>query len=188
MLRRTGGTLLALLLAAMALFGWTVWEGNYHTVLRGELYRSGQLSARQLEEHIQHDGIRSIINLRGAAPRDAWYRQELAVARDLGVVHSDVDLSAKVTLSEAQMEALVTLMAHLPKPLLVHCLGGADRTGLASALYLYSIKGKPLEQASGQLALRYGHFPYLFRAGVAAMDDSLQRYVSAHGPAATGKR
>ncbi len=184
MLRKIGGALLALLLAAMALFGWLVWEGNYHTVLRGELYRSGQLSATQLEEHIRHDHIRSIINLRGAAPRSEWYRQELAVARKEGVAHRDIDLSADVPLSAAQMKQLVALMADLPKPLLLHCLGGADRTGLAAALYLYALKGEPAQQADGQLALRYGHFPYLMRAGVAAMDDSFNRYINAH-PAAS---
>ncbi len=184
MLRKIVGGLLALLLAAMALFGWLVWEGNYHTVLRGELYRSGQLSATQLQQHIKQDGIRSIINLRGAAPRSEWYRQELAVAHRDGVAHSDVDLSADVPLSDTQMKQLVTLMANSPKPLLLHCLGGADRTGLAAALYLYALKGEPAEQAGGQLALRYGHFPYLFRAGVAAMDDSFHRYITAR-PAAS---
>lgn len=178
-LKKIAGTLLALLLLFAALLGWAVWSGNYHMVLHGELYRSGQLSAAQLERHIRHDHIRSIINLRGASPGSRWYRQELAVARDEGVAHADVDMSSDVPLTEAQMKSLVALMTRLPKPLLLHCLGGADRTSLAAALYLYAIKGEPAARAAGQLGMRYGHFPYLFRAGVAAMDDSFRRYVSA---------
>jgi len=187
LLRRFGLTLLTALLVTLVYAGWTAWQGNYHTVLPGELYRSGQLSPAQLTEHLKQDGIRSIINLRGPAPRDAWYRKELAVAQAHGVAHADVDLSAGIPLSDTQLRDLVALMARLPKPLLLHCLGGADRTGMASALYLYAIKGKPAKQAADQLALRYGHFPYWFRSDVSAMDDSFRRYVSAVPRPAAGK-
>ena len=46
------------------------------------------------------------------------------------------------------------LLREAPKPVLVHCEGGADRTGLAAALYL-AAAGHPA-QADGQLSVRYG--------------------------------
>ena len=173
------GTLLLLLLLILAsLAGWSVWNSNYHTVLPNELYRSGQLSAQQLSQHIQQDGLHSILNLRGPDPGKPWYDTELTVARQHAVKHVDFELSASNALGPQQLDALVKLLHELPKPLLIHCLGGADRTSLASALYLYAVKGEPAPQAAKQLSIRYGHFPYLFRSDVAAMDESFQRYVN----------
>lgn len=44
-----------------------------------------------------------------------------------------------------------------PKPLLIHCESGADRSGLAAALYLAAISGAGEEVAEEQLGLKYGH-------------------------------
>jgi protein tyrosine phosphatase (PTP) superfamily phosphohydrolase (DUF442 family) len=168
-----------MLFALLSVIGWSHWHGNYHMVRQGELYRSGQLSTQQLAQHIESDGIRSIINLRGPAAGDDWYDEEVSLAQSRGVNHVDFDLSSSRPLDQQQMDSLVSLLKQQPKPLLIHCLGGADRTGLASALYLYAVKGEAAAQATKQLSVRYGHFPYLFRSQVAAMDDSFTRYVTA---------
>ncbi len=172
--------LAAALLLALTFAGWTFVQGNYHTVVNGELYRSGQLSPAQLEQQLRDDHIRSIVNLRGAAPGADWYEGEVAIAAAHGVAHSDVDLASNTPLDLGQMEALVELLRRQPKPLLIHCLGGADRTGLAVALYRYAVRSEPAAQAAEALSLRYGHFPYLFRAEVGAMDVSFRRYITAH--------
>jgi protein tyrosine/serine phosphatase len=180
------GILLAFSVLTLAsLIGWSIWNSNYHTVFPGELYRSGQLSAQQLKQHIQQDGLRSILNLRGADPGKPWYETEQTLARQYRVKHVDFALSASKVLEPQQLSALVTLLRELPKPMLIHCLGGADRTSLASAIYLYAVKGEPASQAAEQLSIQYGHFPYLFRSEVAAMDESFQRYVSGSQPSNT---
>ena len=107
-----------------------------------------------------------------------------AVARANNIPHTDFKLSSTKELSDEQMHELVALMKAQPKPLLIHCLGGADRTSLASALYLYAIKGEPASTAEGQLSILYGHFPYLFRSEVEAMDTSFKRYVTELNPPA----
>jgi len=48
------------------------------------------------------------------------------------------------------------------KPILIHCREGADRTGLASALYLAAIKKAGEAVAEGQLSIRYGHISLPF--------------------------
>jgi protein tyrosine/serine phosphatase len=43
---------------------------------------------------------------------------------------------------------------------LVHCAGGADRTGEASALWVLEIQKKSKKIAKQQLSLKYGHRVY----------------------------
>lgn len=173
------GVMLAVLLTFGGGAGWVAWSGNFHSVYDHQVYRSAQLSDDQLRAKIQRYGIRSVLNLRGRKPGESWYRDETAITRELNVVHADYKLSARKELNAKQMAELVSLMEKLPKPLLVHCEGGADRSGLASALYLYAVQHYPAEKAADQLSVRFGHVPYLFWADVEAMDKSFQKYVHA---------
>jgi undecaprenyl-diphosphatase len=67
-----------------------------------------------------------------------------------------------------------------PKPILIHCNGGADRTALISAIYLYEIEGRTAAESSRALNPFYGHIPYLHWRYSIAMDRSYWRYVSNH--------
>jgi protein tyrosine/serine phosphatase len=80
---------------------------------------------------------------------------------------------------------LLAIMRRAPKPLLVHCKSGADRTGLVSALYRFAIEGKGADEADRQLTVLYGHFPYL-ASRTRAMDDSFWAFVDKSG-ARTGR-
>src|SRR6185295_18103659 len=85
------GTLLLAPILAVAL--WTLLlrlTGNIHAVEPGVVYRSGQLGAAQLAKEIRSNGIKSIINLRGTSPEQAWYKDELAVSSALDVRHYDL--------------------------------------------------------------------------------------------------
>jgi protein tyrosine/serine phosphatase len=55
---------------------------------------------------------------------------------------------------------MIRLLREMPKPMLVHCKSGADRTGLAVTLYLHVIRGEPLEQARRALSWRYAHLSF----------------------------
>lgn len=176
--RRTGYSALAVVLAAGGYFGLLQVDGNIRTVEAGQLYRSAQLDSAQFARVIQKDGIRTIINLRGAHPKAGWYDTELAVSKAYGVTHVDYGISAEHMVTAAQIDSILTLLRTAPKPILVHCQGGADRSGLVSALYEAEIAGKPPAVADGQLALRFGHFPYLGSKTI-AMDRSFWAYVNA---------
>lgn len=152
---RAGALGLALLMLAVGWFAGLHDSGNYHTVLAGEFYRSGQLSAQALARHIRQDGIRSVVNLRGDQTGNPWYDAEIAATRDAGAAHYDLPLLSSKSLSEADANRLVQVLRDAPKPVLVHCEGGADRTGLATALYLAGT-GRPLDQAGRALSVRYG--------------------------------
>jgi protein tyrosine/serine phosphatase len=162
-----------------ALIGYLVVlhsSGNFHTVLEREVYRSGQPTAEQLQTYADEVGIKSVLNLRGADPRAGWYKQEIAQSEKLGLVHADFALSAsrKVTVGEAT--ELIALMRDLPKPLLIHCKHGSDRTGLVSALYLAAIAGQDEEVAEGQLSLYFGHFSVPYLSAAYPMDESWETF------------
>lgn len=152
-------------------------DGNFHVVDRGTLYRSRQLSGIELAQAIGAYGIRSILNLRGANPGRDWYDDEMAVSAAKNVIHHDYGISARRPVTPAQLEEILRIIRDAPKPMLIHCMGGADRTGLVSAIYLFSHGARP-DEAKRELSLRFGHFPYL-GSKTRAMDDSFNAYVVA---------
>lgn len=159
--------------------GGVVWAGNFHTVAEGQLYRSAQLDKRDLADVIAVHNIRSILNLRGAHPGEGWYDDEVATADARQVTHYDVPISASRPVAPETMQRLVEILRAAPKPLLIHCKSGADRTGLVAALYRYVVKGQTGPEAETELSIIYGHFPYLMsRSG--AMDESFRVWAQRH--------
>jgi protein tyrosine/serine phosphatase len=161
-----------------AYWGAIQYQGNFHTVEEGAFYRSAQLSKDELQTVIREHEIRSVLNLRGAHPGQPWYEEELAASRALGVAHYDYALSAHRFVTTQQISEVLGIVRDAPKPLLVHCKSGADRTGLVSALYRFTGEGVSADQADRELSLVYGHFPYLTSRSK-AMDDSFWAFVGA---------
>ncbi|MDM9629601.1 dual specificity protein phosphatase family protein [Rhizobium sp. S152] len=147
---------------------------NFHTVVAGEVYRSSQPSAQAIAGFEKAYGIKTIINLRGEGDNSKWYREEVEQARALGIQHVDFGMSAHKELTPARAEALIAIMRDAPKPLLIHCLSGADRTGLASALYLAAISGAGERKAEGQMSILYGHISLPITKAF-AMDKSFEK-------------
>jgi protein tyrosine/serine phosphatase len=155
-----------------------VWNGNFHVVEKGQIYRSAQLSGVELAREIDTYQIRSVLNLRGLSEQP-WYKDELAVSREHGVVHYDVMMSARKPVPPEKIAAILVILRNAPKPILVHCEAGADRTGFVAALYRYAIRGQHAPEAEQELSLLYGHFPYLMSES-GAMDDSARAYFLSH--------
>ena len=172
-IRQFGVVLAAALLLGGAYVGSLRLTGNFNPVVAGELYRSGQLSSSEIASFAKEYGIKTIINLRGDNSGQTWYDAEVAEARELGVAHLDFRMSARRELSATQAADLVALMKQAEKPLLIHCQAGADRSGLAAALYLAVVKKESPAQAAGQLSFRYGHFSLPFVPEY-AMDRSFE--------------
>lgn len=131
--------------------------GNFHTVVDGEVYRSAQPNGTDLAREVAAEGIRSVINLRGDNLGTPWYDAEIAEAKRLGVTHIDFRMSSRHQLSQAEAAALIEVMRTAPKPVLIHCAGGSDRSGLAAALYIAAIAQLGEDAAEEQLSLAYGH-------------------------------
>ena len=161
-LRQLGVVIFVALLVGGGYVGSLRLTGNFNPVVDGEVYRSAQLSPAEIATFAKAYGIKTIINLRGANPGKAWYDGEVNEARELGVAHLDFRMSARRELTATQAADLLALMKQAEKPLLIHCEAGADRSGLATALYLAVVKKESLAEAAGQLSFRYGHFSLPF--------------------------
>ncbi|WEF23889.1 dual specificity protein phosphatase family protein [Paracoccus sp. S3-43] len=170
--RRLCLALAVLLVATVAWLGFLQLSGNFHEVSQGQVYRAAQMDGQALARWKREYGIASVLNLRGENAGTDWYETELALTRHLGIQHIDFRMSASKELDQAQVMALIDVMKAAPKPLLIHCMGGADRTGLASALYVAGVEKRGEEAAEWQLSLAFGHvgIPWISRAW--AMDTT----------------
>lgn len=168
-----------LALLSLAAPGW--WGSNFHEVIPGRIYRSGQLSAGELERAVARHGLRSLINLRGAKPGRDWYERETEVARRLGLVQHDLDLPPKRLPSRWAVLRLIELVERLPEPILLHCRAGADRAGFASVIARMIGGAETLEQARSELALTYGHLALGSSAEVARFFEHYRAFLSETG-------
>ncbi len=156
---------------ALLWLGYFKLYGNFHQV-NSQLYRSAQLYSFNLPYYIDEYHFNSIINLRGASD-ESWYKDEIAISKEHNITHYDFGFGDRTKQSVETMNKLVKLMKEAKKPLLIHCKAGADRTSLASALYLYSTHDK--ENPQEAISIIYGHFPWL-GSKTKAMDESFLLY------------
>ncbi|RYY11582.1 MAG: protein tyrosine phosphatase [Alphaproteobacteria bacterium] len=168
-------TILVLLSPALGYAAYQHVTGNLHVLEDGMLYRSGQLDGPALTKLVLDKNIRTIINLRGAHPDTNWYAAETSVADGYGVRYIPISLSSAEEPDMATMLALANAERNAPGPMLVHCRSGADRTGLAAAIYELVVAGSSKEAAAGQLSPFYGHFPW-FGSRTAAMDRAFAKF------------
>jgi len=145
---------------ASARFWYLEEQGNFHSITPGEAYRSVQLDQDELEYYIRKFKIHSIINLRGQNVEESWYDQEIETSRNLDVRHFDFGLSAEKAPTPSELTELLRLFSIAPRPVLIHCQGGADRSGLAAAIWKMVIDGSPKSVAGEQLAIRFGHIVF----------------------------
>ncbi len=113
----------------------------------GALFRSGQPSRADLERLVQRHGVRAVLKLnRGHDDAPAGVR----------VIEEPLD-----PLREPPPERIARILDEIdraPKPLLVHCTHGEDRTGLIVALYRIR-RGATVEEAYADM-VRHGFHPY----------------------------
>jgi protein tyrosine phosphatase (PTP) superfamily phosphohydrolase (DUF442 family) len=164
-----------LLLIVSAWIGWTWKTGNLGTVVPGRVHRSAQLSATQLERVIRGRDIKTVLNLRGENPAEAWYRAEKAAALRAGATLIDLPMASDQWLSHDQFRALVETLDHAKTPLLIHCEWGAERTGLVSAVVELLRPDGSQEAAYSQFSLGYLFLP--IKDGL-VMRGHLDRYAA----------
>lgn len=128
---------------------------DLRVVIPNQVYRSNQLSKSEFISVIDYFHIKSVINLRGRqSARSQWYRQEIDAMRLTHVVHYDIPLNSELLPPLDQLQRLVIILEQAPRPMLVHCASGVDRSGLAAAISLI-LNNAPLSEADKQISLRY---------------------------------
>jgi len=162
-------------------------SSNLGTVDPGRVIRAAQ-PISQLPQIIKEYHLASILNLRGGSSRDTWYASEVRTAQASGVAFFDFPLNATTRPTRRELLTLINYFDHCPYPLLIHCKAGADRTGLASALYLMMQREEPPRQASRAFTIYHGHIPLFGTEHLHEPLDEYARWLDARGLAHTPPR
>jgi hypothetical protein len=150
------------------------FEGNLGVVDPELVMRSAQPTT-QLSDWAKQYRLKSILNLRGGGPGDWWYGSEITFSRQNGIAYYDLPLNATRRPSRRELLQLIDLLDRCAYPLLIHCKSGADRTGLAAALYRMVRRGDPPESALGSFSIEFGHIPYF---GTEHLHEPLEEYAA----------
>ena len=149
-----------------------VLYNNFYEVSEG-VYRSSQPAPFQVRQYKNNHNIKSIINLRGENEFGSYLlEKEECEKQQINFINFRVysrDMPEKEVIF-----AVKELFENIEYPINFHCKSGADRAGLMSVLYLILQKNMPVEQATEQLAKKYGHFKEA-RTGI--LDHFFQLYV-----------
>ena len=133
---------------------WRSWEE-----LPGKMFRSNQPYPFQIKSDIKKHKIKSIINLRGERHCSSFYlEQDFCHKNNLKLYNfpiSSRDLPDKKKLIDFN-----TLLQKIEYPCVMHCKSGADRAGLAAALYLIYKQDYSLLHARKQLTFKHLHIKY----------------------------
>lgn len=188
-----GKAIPAAMLVCTLVLAFAAWEfrgplfkGNLGIVDPGKVIRSAQPTT-QLRRWVDDFHLKSIFNLRGGGPEDWWYEAEVRTAQQHGLSFYDLPLSATRRPGRVDLLTLIDVLERCPYPLLIHCKSGADRTGLASTLYLMCVRGEPPENAARAFSIEYGHVPL---GGTEHLHEPIDEYAAwlkanglAHTPA-----
>lgn len=144
------------------------------------VWRSNQPSPRHMAQ-MAAKGIKTVLSLRGE-PNLSFFLLEKEACAKHGITLTTVQLGARSAGSRTAYLQLLDTFEKIEKPLLIHCKSGADRAGLASALWLLHMEGRPLKEARKQLSLRFMHLKST-KTGI--LDHILDQYgahLDRHGP------
>jgi protein tyrosine phosphatase (PTP) superfamily phosphohydrolase (DUF442 family) len=145
---------------------------NRHQV-SNKLWRSAQPLPRDIV-WAANNGIKTIVNLRGGREFGCWPLEKEACDKH-GLRLVDMPLYARGVPRPESVRWARELFETIEYPALIHCKSGADRTGLAAALYLLLHEQRPIEEARAQLHHRYGHFRWTATGVLDAFFDLYQR-------------
>lgn len=145
---------------------------NFDTVADG-VYRANQPDFARFERY-REMGVKTILNLRGEMPEPFFLFEKEACA-ELGLSLVTVRMSARKVPRRAVLLDVMDAFETMAKPFLIHCKSGADRTGLASALYLLQHTDAPVDTIRAQLSFRYLH---IRKSSTGALDFVLETYLT----------
>lgn len=143
-------TLIALLaiFAAAGIFAtwqWGAYPKRFGVVVPGQVFRSGELTPRSLENVATDHKLKTVLSLLDPDHPDSV--AERTAAERLGLVWLNVPLQGDGSSSPADRDRIrAYLLDESHRPLLIHCAAGANRTGLACGMLRIHQDGWTVEQ------------------------------------------
>ena len=134
---------------------------NFHKV-NENLYRSGQPDEDEFKSLYSFNGIRSVLNLRenNSDQDEIAYINKRWEKPDIKLYEIPLD-TGKIT--EQDLYNILTVIRDAPKPLLIHCWHGSDRTGCAVAASRIVFENWTEEEAIAELMKpKYGHHKRIY--------------------------
>jgi len=144
-----------LVLVMMAVLGRPLLE-KVRTVAGGAVIRSAQLDPERFERLLHERGIQTVISLRTEDDDDLLPNERRDICVRHGIGYTAVRGRSDALPTVGMVTALVRAWNEAPRPILVHCLAGSDRTGLAAAMFEL-LDGRPMAAALRQLSWRTLH-------------------------------
>ena len=127
---------------------------NVHKI-SDELFRSGQPGPKGFTE-LERYGIRTVLNL-----REYHKDTKKAAHTKLHLVAYPVAAS---DMTVTHIENCLRIIANSPKPVLVHCWHGSNRTGIIVAAYRIVYQGWSVEEAEKEFRDdTYGHHEFWYK-------------------------
>ncbi len=149
----------------------TFWH-NFEEFAPGA-YRSNHPNHKRFKAYAAM-GIKTVLNLRGVA-KQPHYLFEVESCQKLGLTLIDSQMAARRAPSVRELTDLLAAFETIKRPFVLHCKSGADRTGLAAAIYLMLYEDAPLAVAQKQLSFRYLH---IRRTKTGILDHFLDVYAA----------
>ena len=161
---------------------------NLEVVAPGVLVRSAQPGLGDIERLTPEDGVKTILSL-----RDGEDPEVIAYAKAHNMDWLVLKMKADLPPTPEQQELFLTLaegrtvdldrfrsvirkgsrtsgQATFGRPLLLHCQGGSDRTGVMTALFRIEEQGWSVEEAKAEM-LRHFHIWFLHPAQFQFLDQ-----------------
>ena len=149
--------------------------------LPGPLYRANQPSPGRVRWYKDSLGVKTIVNLRGDSPTNAFLKMEQRACQRLGLRLVTPFFSAQGEGSSLakEIQDLKEVIETLECPAVVHCKWGSGRTGLFAVLWRHWRLGEPIPQAMRELHWKYGHFK---TSSMGSIDRFFQSYIDQAKP------
>ena len=125
--------------------------------MNDSIYRSEQPESKEFQD-LQKLGIKSILNLRDD-------RSDTSELKFTKLNYYQIKI-VTANFSDSEIVAALKIIKNSPKPLLVHCKHGSDRTGVVTAIYRIIFENWTKQKAIDELKnggfgfhTRYGNIP-----------------------------
>ena len=133
---------------------------NFHIVDDG-IWRSAQPSLESISV-MNKNGLKTIINLRGSEENHLW---ESRISDSLGIQYFHYPMDGREIPDTADLNSILRIIENQQnQPVMYHCLGGKDRTGIVTAIYRLKNSDADFEEVHQEM-LMYGYneeeFPHL---------------------------
>jgi tyrosine-protein phosphatase SIW14 len=131
---------------------------NNFQVIEQDMYRSGRPSIPEIEMLAQSFNIKTILSVETYLLDPEYAKASREAAEDFGIEIVNVPIPPVGHLDKIAARKALEALKTLPRPILIHCYRGSERTGIVVAAYRMSVHHWTYDQAVKEMD-SYGFNP-----------------------------